>query len=64
MREVTEISLQDKNNKGMSALHLAIKTGSLNFVKLLFIKDHKNADNIDKALKNCKSLDDIKGNIR
>jgi ankyrin repeat protein len=64
IREVPEIDLLDKNNKGMTALHLAIKSGSPSYVKLLFIKDLKNADNVDKTIKNGKTIDDIKGNIR
>lgn len=63
LREVPEIDILDKNNKGMTALHLAIKSNIPSYVKLLFIKDHKNTDTVDKAIKNMK-LDDIKGCTR
>jgi hypothetical protein len=47
----------------MTALHLAIKSNIPSYVKLLFIKDHKNTETVDKAIKNMK-LDDIKGCTR
>jgi len=63
LREVPEIDILDKNSKGMTALHLAIKSNIPSYVKLLFIKDHKNTEAVEKVCKNMK-LDDIKGNIR
>lgn len=63
LREVPEIDLLSKNSKGMTALHLAIKSNIPSFVKLLFVKELKNTDLIDKTLKNMK-LDDIRGNVR
>lgn len=62
LKEVPEIDLVDKNSKGMTALHLAIKSNVFSFVKLLFMKDHKNPDSVTKCSVNPK-LDDIKGNI-
>jgi hypothetical protein len=63
LREVPEIDILDKNNKGMTALHLAIKSNIPSYVKLLFIRDMKNTDAVEKVSKSMK-LDDIKGNIR
>lgn len=40
LRDVPEIDILRKNNSGMSALHLAIRSNSCQMVKLLFIRDH------------------------
>ena len=47
----------------MTALHLAIRSNSCQMVKLLFIRDHKNEEEIDNVLKNPTKIDDIKGNL-
>lgn len=62
LREVSEIDLMGKNNKGMTALHLAVKSNVFSFVKLLFIKDHKSIEVVNKSIGSTK-IDDIKGNI-
>ena len=46
----------------MTALHLAIKSNIPSFIKLLFIKDHRQPENVEKFIKTTK-IDDIKGNI-
>lgn len=52
LKEVPEIDVLQKNSKGMSALHLAIKSNVPSFVKLLFIKDHRSTETIEKVCKN------------
>ena len=46
-----EISILEKNNKGMSALHLAIVTNDIKFIKLVLIGDHQDEKWVDDALK-------------
>ena len=52
LREVPELDILAKNSQGMTALHLGIRSNSCQMVKLLFIRDHKNEDAVDSALKN------------
>ena len=42
LRDVGEIDLLQKNNNGMTALHLAIRANSPAMVKLLCLRNHKN----------------------
>ena len=63
MRDVSEIDLLRKNSKGMTALHMAIRSNSCQMVKLLFIRDHKSEEAVDSVLKNPTKIDDIKGNL-
>ena len=45
-----EISILDKNNRGMTALHLAISINELELAKLVLIGDHQDEAWVDKAL--------------
>lgn len=62
LREVGEIDLLQKNSLGMTALHLAIRSNSPAFVKLLVLRNHINTAQVDQVIKNTK-VDDIKGNL-
>ena len=42
LREVGEIDLLQKNNMGMTALHLAIRSNMATMVKMLVLRNHQN----------------------
>ena len=62
LREVSEIDLLQKNNMGMTALHLAIRSNMATMVKILTLRNHKNTEQVDQLIRNTK-VDDIKGNL-
>ena len=62
LREVSEIDLLQKNNMGMTALHLAIRSNMATMVKMLTLRNHKNTEQVDQLIRNTK-VDDIKGNL-
>jgi ankyrin repeat protein len=45
-----EIKITDKNNKGMTALHLAIVTNDISLVRLILIGDHKDEKWVDNTI--------------
>ena len=47
LREVSEIDLLQKNNMGMTALHLAIRSNMATMVKMLTLRNHKNTEQVD-----------------
>ena len=47
LREVGEIDLLQKNNLGMTALHLAIRSNMPTMVKMLTLRNHKNTEQVE-----------------
>lgn len=47
LREVSEIDLIQKNNMGMTALHLAIRSNMPTMVKILTLRNHKNTEQVE-----------------
>lgn len=59
LKEVTEIDLATRNSQGSTVLHLAVKSGSIQMLKTVFIADQQNIDELLKT----NTINDMKGNI-